>query len=876
MNDLELYFQFRCEKGLAKRGLAGKQEYAERLEYEIQTIKSMGYVGYFLIVSDMLCWALAQGIPVGPGRGSAAGSLVAYVLEITHLDPIRYGLIFERFLNPDRVSMPDVDMDFCEIRRGEVIDYVVQKYGAERVAHIGTYGTMKAKASIRDAGRTLGHEYQLCDKLAKMTLEPIEGKNQSLNTCYEKVPELKGARFGEAGPAKQILQWAERVENRIRAFGTHASGVVISQGPITEMIPLYPGKDGKPTTQFEMNTVEECGLIKFDFLGLRALTTIDRCVKSVAKRHGITIDPLKIPVDDADVYKMLQAGDVLGVFQMEGSSGIRDLVLQIRPTCLEDLSTIVAVYRPGPLSSEMLQHYLKVRAGEASPQYIVPELEPILGETDGMLIYQEQILDICKQLSGYTMGEADLMRRAVGKKKEKEMAAQEVKFKAGLSEFGISTDDANRVWDDIKSFAAYGFNKAHSACYAYIGYQMAWLKYHYPLEFLVACLISDSDEVDKVIQYISYCKEKDIAVHGPCINKSEYKFSVSEDGKSIRFGLGAIKNLGKPVQDIIRERKENGPFVNILDFASRVDLSKVNRRKLESLVLSGAFDTVGGHNRSSMMHAIDNILNHKDEKKRYEKKLETFNNRKVKYEQRLKDIQAWEELSKEDRKGVKKPGRMKAPEPPEEPSEAEVPDKIDMSIQDILVKEKELLGFYISGHPLDNVTEYSPFTIDRIKDEGKANQKVQLIAIPSYVKEFTTKKAKQKMGDVVLEDKTGTIQAAVFAKTWAKSKAIIDPFMPARYAATIDVTEADEKKVVKLKVLSVQVLASVKEYQNRAINIAVPMHLGKAAAGVIRASAGTTFQVSLTVVSERGHKFEVGTFRCGGKQTDLEQQIKEL
>lgn len=881
MTDLELYFEFRCWKGLKKRGLDHLSEYRKRLEYEIQSIRQMGYSSYFCIVADFIIWAIAHQIPVGPGRGSCAGSLASYCMEITHLDPIRYGLIFERFINPERVSMPDIDCDFCELRRHEVIKYVKEKYGADRVAHIGTYGRMKSKAAIRDAGRTLGYDYQLCDKLAKMTLEPIEGKNQPLAVCYEKVPELKNSREGLNGPkVQEILYWAEKIEDRTRAFGTHAAGIVISHQSITEVIPLYPGKDGAPTTQFEMKTVEECGLIKFDFLGLRALTTIDRCVKIVSKNYDITINPLQIPVDDEDTYKMLQSGDVLGVFQLEGSQGLRDIVIQIKPTCLEDLSAIIALYRPGPLSTHGFQNYLKVRMGEESPQYICPELKPILEETDGMLLYQEQILEIAKQLAGYTLGESDLLRRAVGKKSQAEMDAQEAKFKKGLQELSnISKQDADLIWNDIKGSASYSFNKSHAISYAYIGYQMAYLKCHYPIEFLCACLVSDSDETDKVIQYISYAQEKGIAVRGPSINKSEYDFSIDSDN-AIRFGIGTIKNLGKPVEDIIQERKKHGDFTDILNFASRVNLSKINRRKLESLVLSGAFDETNQqqYTRASLLTAIDDILRHKEEEKRYEKKLETFITRKDKYDIRCKEIAKWEQLTPAERKekNIKKPGRMKAPEKPEEPLLPQIPNLPEMAPQQLLAHEKELLGFYISGHPLDNIKEKSRVSIANIKANGAHKQRVKFIAIPSIVEEFTTKKRKQKMANLVLEDKTGTIQASIFSKPWSQHKQIINIFTPAQYIAEIEITEVDDVKNVKLLISGVENLRSVDEYQNRTLEITIPVTKCRRAAQIIKEYQGGNLTVHLQTQTQSGCIIDLGIFKCQTSRDALERKFREL
>lgn len=456
------YFEYRCWKGLSQRGLSGKKEYEDRLKYEIGIIQSMAFSDYFLVVADIINWSTSVGIPVGPGRGSGVGSLVTYSLRITHLDPIKYGLIFERFLNPSRVSMPDLDLDFCEDRRSEVIAHIEDKYGKDYVAHIGTFGSMKAKGAIRDVARALGSSYELGDKLANMTLAPIEGKAQALSICYEKVPELQKIRLGEDSEGKTILLWAEKMEDRIRSFGTHASGLLISPIPIAKAIPLYPNKEGGSTTQFDMGTVEEVGFIKFDILGLRALTTIKRCTDMIKQNHGIDIDILDISVEDKKVYKLLQEGDVTGVFQLEGSSGIRDLLVKIRPLCLEDISVLIAIYRPGPLGTSGVEHYLKVRAGEASPDYLIDELEPVLKSTDGLLIYQEQVMEICKQLAGYTMAEADNMRKICAKKLPEKMKLEKSKFIKGLVNNNIDSNDAEKLWSDIEKFSGYSFNKCLS------------------------------------------------------------------------------------------------------------------------------------------------------------------------------------------------------------------------------------------------------------------------------------------------------------------------------------------------------------------------------------------------------------------------------
>lgn len=817
-SELELYFQYKCEKGLEKRGLNNKIEYKERLKYEITVIKQTGFSAYFLIVADLINWAVRARIPTGPGRGSAGGSLVAYVLEITQLDPIKYKLIFERFLNPDRISPPDIDLDFCEARRHEIVQYIISKYGKDKVAHIGTYGSMKAKASIRDVARCRGFEYDLGDKLARLTLAPIEGKPQSLAVCYEQVPELRNMRQRDGTAEQEILFWADQVEDRIKSFSTHASGIVISDRPIYELIPLYPGKDGLPTTQFEMKTVEEIGLIKFDLLGLRALTTINRCLNLIKENTNEDIDILNISLDSKEIYSELQKGSSTGVFQLEGSSGIRDLLVQVKPTCLEDIATICAAFRPGPLGSKEFAHYLKVRLGETTPNYLVPELEPILKVTDGLLIYQEQVLEICKQLAGYTLGEADLMRRAIGKKISSEMAAQQSKFINGMVKNKFSKSIAIDLFNEIKSFAAYGFNLSHAICYALISYQMAWLKTFYPLEFMCACMISDADESDKIIRYIAEAKRLGITVQPPSINESGYTFTLNKQNNTIRFGLSAIKNLGKPVQLIINERNLNGQFTDIINFTNRVDTGKLNRRKLESLVMSGAIDHMPNTqdiNRASLLAAIDSIWNYREESKRYQSKLETYNKKVLQWETRETERAT---LLAE---GVKKiPNTLKKSNKPIEPISPIITNlKEDMDMLEILQNEKELLGFYVSGHPLDLVTEWSRSSISSIKDSSDLIYKTEIIAIPSIIKEITTKQSKKKMAYITLEDKTGTIEAVIFPKTFAKFADYIDTKIPAKYRVSVKTTETDSLEGIKeLSIESIESLPSIKYRTKELVN----------------------------------------------------------
>jgi len=1137
MTDLDLYFRFKCEKGLEAKGLASNPEYRKRLDYEIGVIIECGFPGYFLVVSDLLNWARTNQIPIGPGRGSSAGSLAVYCLEITQLDPIKYGLIFERFLSTSRVAPPDIDLDICELRRNEVISYVEEKYGKEQVSHIGTVGTLKAKGAIRDIARTLGLSYDLGDKLAKMTLEPIEGKPQPLTTCYEKVVELKNLRWGEPSDAKTILEWAEKVEERPRHVGVHPSGILISDQPISQVAPLYLGKDGVVATQWDMRDVEEVGLVKFDFLGLRALTTIDRCLKLIKKNYGKDIDIRNVSVDDPKVYKLLQAGDTAGLFQIETSGGMKDLLIQIRPTCLEDLAMLLAIYRPGPLclsgdtkiltcidagasekthrnfayknikdiyenwqkkekgliknkiknifsfnsfekkleknkikkvfksgekpvykikiqtglsstnrkyvprkrcqrkteyikstlehrfltldgwkqlkelevgeyiaivhhscfgakrskkntyglknfqniafrnykyqcifcswdkgsldvnhdegnrktnndpsnlsflcpnhhrlftegkislqeikkekekfklpyndqimfvkyigleysgieetfdlevgdphhnfiagdfivhnSSNALQHYLQVRSGETTPSYLVPELEPILKRTDGFLIYQEQILEICKELAGFTLFEADLVRKAVGKKLLDKMIAQQEKFVKGCIKNGISERNAKAIFEDIKGFASYGFVKAHAISYSYITYLTAWLKTYYPLELICACLISDSDESDKIIQYINHCQEKGIFCLGPSVNESETGFSVTPDKKAIRFGLSAVKNLGKPVSEIIRERENRGPFTSILDFCNRMDLSKFNKKKLESLVLAGAFDSTGGWSRASLLGAIDNVLEYKEENKKYESKNETFLKRMAAFEVRQNEIALYDA---DPVSFKKRPPMLKFPEEPIKPVLPSIPKIEELPTMELLRQEKELLGYYLSGHPLDEVIEKSKITISMIKENAGTKQRVFFIAIPSSIEEITTKKKKQKMAYLVLEDKTGTIQGIIFPKQFSQYSNLIDLTTPAKYEGEVEITETDVGKSVKLMILSITELPSMKVMDQKPVNAV--LDLSKAEDIIKELVPGGTIPVNLKIKSsEQSYYWDFGDFNCQGNRLELLRKL---
>jgi DNA polymerase-3 subunit alpha len=844
------YFLFRCEKGMKQRGLAGIPEYEERLTYEQGVIRDMDFVGYMLLVSDIVTWCIEKGIVVGPGRGSSAGSIVAYILQITHLDPLKYGLIFERFLNPNRVSMCDVDLDFQDDRRDEIIQYLQDKFGEKNVSHIGTFGTMQAKAALRDVTRTLGYEYEVGDRLAKLTLPAVSGKPQPLSLSCEKVPELAAYREAQDSPEGKILYWAEKFEGRIRSFSTHASGVVISDNPIWERIPLYPGKDKKPTTQFEMNTVEDAGLIKFDILGLKTLSTINRCISLIRSNHGINIDPLEIPKDDEETYNQISEGDVDGVFQLEGSSGLQDLALNLKPRCLEDLSLLVALYRPGPIALGMLDEVIAVRDGEAQANYLIPDLKPILEETAGCLVYQEQVLQICRDLAGYSMAEADLMRRAIGKKKQKEMDAQKTAFINGMVDNGYRKEDAEKLFAQIEGFASYSFNRAHSACYGHISCQTAYLKHYYPAEFLCSCLTTDSGEQEKVVKYIDYCKKKGIEVLPPDINESIDHFTANKKGQ-IRFGLSAVKNLGDPPVAAILLARETGPFENIIDFCNRVNLSIINKKKLKSLILSGAFDSTD-RGRATLLEAIEDIFRYRKERKTYESKVRTYTKRMNRYEAR----------EGERRKGSKKPS-LKVPTEPEKPCEPRILESINkLSTLDKLMYEKELLGFYLSGHPVSLVGNQRGDPISDILEEGVNKQKVSIIAVVSLLKEITTRKKKEKMAFLTLEDETASIQVVCFPKTWEKYKELITGRNPLKYTLELEVIgSGDGNTMVKGRVVSARKVQYRKEAthtDSNYIDVEIPFARVDELIQILRDKKGDQkVGINLTLEGKSGNKISM-------------------
>lgn len=748
-----LYEKETSEGALTKEQL---EEYKERLEFELKVITEMGFSGYFLIVADFIEYARRSGIPVGPGRGSAAGSLVAYCLRITNIDPIKYGLIFERFLNPERISMPDIDIDFCMTRRDEIIDYVAQKYGRDRVSQIITFGTMKARGVIRDVGRSLDISYGEVDAIAKLV---PEGPNVKLKDAIKEEPELKKLEHME-GPKGDLLRISKALEGLRRHPSIHASGVVIADKPLVEYLPLCIEKNhNKIITQYTMEEIEKLGLIKFDFLGLKTLTVIRHALELIELTTGEKINIDNIPLDDKETYKLLSEGKTTGVFQLE-SSGMKELLRRLKPEKFDDLIALVALYRPGPLGSNMVDEFIKGKHEEKKIEYILPELEPILKETYGVILYQEQVMKIAQALSGYTMGEADELRKAIAKKKTQLIKKHRERFIEGGISRGFKREIVERLFSLIEHFGGYGFNKSHSAAYAMIAYQTAYLKSHYPLQFMASLLSQDMGNQDKTIKNIEECKKMGIKILPTDINESQADFAIVGDG--IRFGLGAVKNVGlKAIEEIIQEREKNGPFKDIVDFCSRMDSPKVNRRVLESLIECGAFDFTGVF-RSRMHKALDSIMKICSSCHRNPDQLNMFMGPSMTANTEIVEFPDIEEWDKKDK----------------------------------LKKEKEAIGFYITGHPLDgydnDLMHMGVTSIDTLI-ELKDRSEIKIAGVISDVEIKRTKDLK-KMAIIKFEDKTGAVDVLVFPDTFEKYKhTLTKEDEPLIISGIADVTENSVK-----------------------------------------------------------------------------------
>lgn len=711
--------------------LEQQQAYFDRLTIELDCIREMKFPAYFLIVSDFIRWAKDRGIPVGPGRGSAAGSLVAYAIRITDLDPLPYNLLFERFLNPERISMPDIDVDFCQDRRSEVIQYMVDKYGRDRVCQIITFGTMGAKAVVRDVGRALNMTYGDVDRIAKLIPDDLK---MTLAKALKQEPQLR--ELSDSDPqVKDLLDTALCLEGLTRHASTHAAAVVVAPDQLEEFLPLYKDqKTGSINTQYSMKYVELVGLVKFDFLGLKNLTVIQNAVKLIREGKDPLFDITLLKDDDQASYDLITAGNTTGIFQLE-SSGMKEMLVKLKPSCFEDVIAAVALYRPGPLGSGMVQDFIDRKHGVQKVVYDLPQLETILKDTYGVIVYQEQVMQISRTLAGYSLGRADLLRRAMGKKDPTVMAKEKEPFLEGAKQLGIDLKKAGEVFDLMAKFAEYGFNKSHSAAYALITYQTAYLKAHYPVEFMAALLTCDMDSTDKVVKNISDCREQGIEVLPPDINTSGLSFTVVD--KSMRFGLGAVKNVGTGAIEAILEARKDGKFTGLYDFCERVDLRRVNKRVIESLIKCGAFDSTGA-TRAAQMEGLEAAMNlgQRIQQERDSAQVSLFGT---------------EETVKINGSGGKLPN---------------IPEWHD---KEKLAFEKEALGFLITGHPLDRyIDDIRRLASAEIAALGELTDgsEVRVCGIVSGLKEITTKKG-DRMGFVTIEDLSGSVEVTVFSDIYA-------------------------------------------------------------------------------------------------------------
>ena len=738
---------------LAKQGALRNplSEYERRLTSEIQMILKMRYEGYFLIVWDFIHYARGQGMPVGPGRGSAAGSLVSYALRITDVDPLQYDLLFERFLNPERVSMPDIDIDFCMRRRGEVIEYVTQKYGRENVAQIITFGTMAAKAAIKDVGRAMDIPYGEVDKLAKMV--PAE-LGITLDKALEDAPQLKSAVNSDE-KLKDLMNVARRLEGLSRHASTHAAGVVISPQPLTELVPVYKTNRDEITTQYDMTALERIGLLKMDFLGLTTLTVLQDAVRMVEQNRGLKIDIDNLALDDAETYKLFTRGDTTAIFQFE-SHGMRDILRRYQPSRIEDLTALNALYRPGPIQGGMIDDFINRKHGKTKVSYELSQLKDILEETYGVILYQEQVMQIANRLASFSLGEADILRRAMGKKKKEEMAAQRAKFLDGCAKNKIPEKKAERIFSLMEEFAGYGFNKSHSCAYALLAYQTAYMKTHYPVEFMAALLTSETGSTDKIVKYINEARGMGISILPPDVNESDLYFTPV--GESIRFGFAAIKNVGENTAKAIREsRLGQGEFQSLYDFCERIDSRFLNKRVFESLIKSGAMDSLGG--REAMLASVDDAV---------------------------AALQRASRTRESGQHGLFGTAAAPAAMP------FELRDAAPWSEEERLASEYAMLGFYVSGHPLEKyasrLQEWKAVSLGEI--EGQRNGKELTVAALIVGTRPMRSKKGARWAIYTIQDMTGTQEMLAFPESFAKAEHTLKPGSPLLLKVRVQVEEA--------------------------------------------------------------------------------------
>jgi len=800
---IDSYFEEVCREGFKKRldtAVATLQArgtlrnpvhaYQARLDYELGIIKQMSYSGYFLIVWDFIKYARDHGIPVGPGRGSAAGSLVAYCMEIINVDPLQNGLLFERFLNPERVSMPDVDVDFCQNRRGEVIEYVTRKYGREQVAQIITFNTMAAKAAIKDCGRALDMPYGDVDRIAKLVPATV---GMTLDKALEDVPELR--KVYDSDPViRELLDTAKKLEGLVRGSGVHASAVVIAPRALTELVPLNKTKNDEIVTAYDMKSVEKMGLLKMDFLGLTTLTVIDDCLKLIESSRREKIDIDAIPLDDEQTYKkVFHAALTSGVFQFE-SSGMRDMLRRYKPDRIEDLTALTALYRPGPIQGGMTDDFIERKWGRRKVEYMLPEMEPILKETLGVIVYQEQVMQIANVLASYSLGEADLLRRAMGKKNADEMAKQRDRFMSGAAALGHPKGTAGEVFDQMEKFAGYGFNKSHSAAYGLVSYQTAYLKTHYPVEFMAALLTSETSKPENVVKYISECKEMNIRVEPPDVQVSGSQFTphVSAQGESIRFGLAAVKNVGgNAIESIMKARAEvGGRFSTLWQFCEKVDLRVMNKRVIESLIKAGALDALG--TRAALMKSVDKAMERAQKSQ--------------------KDAAAGQHGLFGLFNEAPTPGR----------DADDLPNTPDWEEGERLANEKEVLGFFVSGHPLDKYAEKIrnlsgvisvAEALERKPPEKRWGQQADPaddLHVAGMILGLRVQKSKrdQKLyAQASLEDATGKIELICFPRDYEKLQAQLKIEAPVLIRGVL---MGEEDAAPKIAISSISALEEVK------------------------------------------------------------------
>lgn len=753
-----------------------KPKYLERLEDELAMIVKMGFPGYFLIVSDFIKWAKNNGCPVGPGRGSGAGSIVAFALEITNVDPIPFNLLFERFINPERVSLPDFDVDFCQENRHKVIDYVTKKYGEERVGQIITFGKLQAKAVIKDVSRVFGLTFGEADVLSKLIPDELK---MTLEKALEVEPKISELMESDSR-IKQVVNISRRLEGLLRHASIHAAGVIITNKPLVNYCPLFKGREGEKVIQFDKDFSEKIGLVKFDFLGLKTLTVIENASNFIKRDKLSDFDIEAIDLEDKNVYDFISKGETVGVFQLE-SSGMIDLCKRIAPGSIDDISAINALYRPGPLESGMVDEFIEIKHGRKLTHYPFPTLEPVLKDTYGVIIYQEQVMNVARIVAGYTLGQADMLRRAMGKKKADEMAKHRELFLAGAKERNYNTEVANDLFDKMEKFAEYGFNKSHAVAYSVISFQTAFLKYYYPSEFFAALLSSELGNMDKITQYIGDAKHFEVEVLPPSINESLWPFNVVS--KNIRFGMGAVKNVGRnAVDEIVRERSENGHYTGFVNFCERVNLKIINTRVIESLIKVGAFDECEKLNRKTLLENLDMIL-------AYCKKRQ---------EETSQGLVSLFDMASENGASFNQTAE----------ANLDIEEVAEFDDIERLAHEAELMGIYISGHPLDRyagmMKELSTMPVAHVQDFLGSDQKRTMILAGRFVaKKIILTKKGDKMCFATLEDLTGKIECIIFPRAFVEFESILNSDEPVLVEGVVNLQENPRKiladKILRLK-----------------------------------------------------------------------------